>query len=112
MKTVIIDNEWLIREELIQLLKAFKNIRIAGEATNMSDGLKLINEVNPDLVFLDMYLKGAYGLLKEYNNFKIVLLSVFEENKIENAAYKCDGCLYKPINATKLFEIIQDLKYQ
>ena len=51
---------WL-GEELNFLLKDFDQIEIIGEAQNISEAQTLIEEVNPELVFLDINMPGGNG---------------------------------------------------
>ena len=76
-KTMIIEDEWLIRSELKSMLNQYPNIEIVGEAANISEAIKLYNEQKPDVVFLDIQLPGGSGfdLLKRLNgNFKIIFI--------------------------------------
>src|SRR5690606_39335670 len=53
MKTLIVDDERLARIELRRLLQDFPKIDIVGEAANADEALELIEELEPDLLFLD-----------------------------------------------------------
>ena len=61
MKTVIIDDERLAREELRGLLSEHPGIEIIGEAANVTEALKLIPRLRPDLLFLDIEMPGRTG---------------------------------------------------
>lgn len=61
MKTVLIDDERLARQELRGLLSAFPDIEIIGEAANVTEALKLIPKLRPDLLFLDITMPGRTG---------------------------------------------------
>lgn len=56
MKTIIIDDERLARAELRRLLDNFPKIQIVGEAANADEALPMIDELQPDLLFLDIQL--------------------------------------------------------
>ena len=61
MKTVLIDDERLAREELRRLLGAHPEVEIAGEAANVTEALRLLPELRPELVFLDIEMPGRSG---------------------------------------------------
>ncbi len=62
MKALIIDDERLARTELKRLLTPFKEINVVGEAVNADDALEKIQELKPDLLFLDIQMPGKTGL--------------------------------------------------
>ena len=61
MRVLVIDDERLARQELKKLLKKHQEIEIVGEATNADEGIAMINEKNPDLIFLDIHMPGKTG---------------------------------------------------
>lgn len=64
---IIIDDERLARNELKKMLALHPEVDIVGEAANADEGLRLISEMNPDLIFLDvqMPVKTGFDLLEE-----------------------------------------------
>jgi two-component system LytT family response regulator len=112
MKTIIIDDEWLIRAELIELLKQHKKINVVGEAVNVSEAMTLINDKKPDLIFLDICMKEEEGfdrLIEANREYKTVCLSVLDETVIKNEENNIVAYLLKPINEKKLFDIVDKL---
>lgn len=112
IKTLIIDDEWLIRSELRTMLVEYPNIDVIGEAANVTEAIKLCNELKPDLIFLDIHLPGRSGfdfLGEVGNNFKLVIISAFDHYLNEAKKYKAVDYLMKPINKDKLSNVIQKL---
>ena len=112
IKTLIIDDEWLIRSELKTMLVEHPNIDVIGEASNVAEGIKLYNELKPDLIFLDIHLPGRSGfdfLSKVDNNFKLVFITAFDHYLNEAKKYKAIDYLMKPISKKKLSKVIQKL---
>ncbi|MEQ1587006.1 MAG: response regulator, partial [Cyclobacteriaceae bacterium] len=54
MRALVIDDERLARKELIKLLEEHPSIEIVGEAVNADEAEQMINDLNPDLLFLDI----------------------------------------------------------
>ena len=54
IKTIIIDDEALARELVRAYLQTEQDVEIIGEYSDGFQGLKAINELNPDLIFLDV----------------------------------------------------------
>ena len=61
MKALIIDDERLARNELRRLLENFPKVNIVGEASNADEAIVLIDELKPDLLFLDIQMPGKTG---------------------------------------------------
>jgi len=58
---IIIDDETLAREIIKNYLSDHNEITISAECTNGFDGIKKINELKPDLVFLDIQMPKLNG---------------------------------------------------
>jgi two-component system LytT family response regulator len=61
LRTVIVDDERLAREELRGLLAAFDFVEILGEASNAREALDAVKNLAPDLLFLDVEMPGMNG---------------------------------------------------
>ena len=61
MRALIVDDERLARKELMKLLEEHPSIEVVGEATNADEADKMIEELNPDLLFLDIQMPGQTG---------------------------------------------------
>ncbi len=101
LKAVIVEDSRLARNELKELMKAHKEIELIGEAENVDDGFKLINETNPDLLFLDINMpeKDGFELLEMLDNVPITIFTTaFDEYAIKSFEYNAFDYLLKPIN--------------
>lgn len=112
IKTIIIDDERLAREELKSMLKDFKEIEIISEAKNGKEGVEQINELNPDLIFLDVNMPGLSGfeLLKQLEEIPLVVfITAYDEYAIK--AFEVDALDYilKPIDPNRLKETIKKI---
>jgi two-component system LytT family response regulator len=104
-KVIIVDEERLARVNLRRLLEPFLEIEIAGEADSCENALELINLKNPQLIFLDIQLRGETGfdLLELINNsIKIIFVTAYDENALCTFKVKHVDCLLKPINPERL----------
>src|SRR5690606_25267387 len=59
---VIVDDEPLARERLRDLVAAHPVVEIAGEAADGEAAVRLIDEIQPDIAFLDIAMPGLTGL--------------------------------------------------
>jgi two-component system LytT family response regulator len=112
LKTLIIDDEWLIRIELRRMLVHYPNINVVGEATNMIEALTAFNELQPELIFLDIQLPGGTGfdfLNRVSGDFKVVFITAYNQLHDEAKKYQALDYLMKPISKAKLAKVIQKL---
>ena len=70
IRVVIIDDEKNSRGLLKKLLEKYtKEMEVVGMAASMSEGVQVLNETKPDLLFLDIEMPGGTGF-DLLNNFK------------------------------------------
>lgn len=111
---VIIDDEVLARESLQSMLKLFcPNIEVVGEAYDVQSGVKLIKDINPDVVFLDIQMPDGSGfdLLMQFNSikFKFVFITAYQEYAIKAFKFSAIDYILKPVDPTDLINAIEKL---
>ena len=62
LTTLVVDDEQLARDELMFLLKSIPGVEVVAAAGNGLEAVELIEEHQPDLVFLDVQMPGLDGL--------------------------------------------------
>ncbi len=113
MKVVIVDDERLSREELKKMLKQYPDIEILAECVNAEEGKKKIEELKPDLVFLDIEMpdKTGFEMLNEISAIPdVVFISAYDEYAIKAFEFQALDYLLKPLDPQRLAECIK--KYQ
>lgn len=106
---LIIEDSRLARKELTELLKVFPNIEIVGEAGDAAAALKLLDELNPDLIFLDIHLPGKNGfeILEEMENVPAVIFTTaFDQYALQSFQYNTIDYLLKPIVPQRLEQAV------
>lgn len=110
LKAVIVDEERLARVNLRRLLGEYPEIEIAGEADSCESAIKLINQNNPQVVFLDIQLRGETGFdLLEYLDkpISIIFVTAYEKNAINHIEAESIDYLSKPVNPERLKEAVE-----
>ncbi len=113
MRTIIIDDERLSRKELNSLLKQFPEIDVIAECSNADDGVKLINEHNPDLIFLDIQMPGKTGfdMLEELENIPhVIFVTAYDEFALKAFEVSAMDYLLKPVEEDRLAEAIKKVQ--
>jgi len=112
-KTLIIDDEVLARKRLVRLLKTYEEIEIIGEAVNGQDGLEKIEELKPELIFLDIEMPvfNGFEMLSQLKHHpKVVFTTAFDQYAIK--AFEADSIDYllKPVETARIVKTIEKLK--
>ncbi len=112
MRALIIDDERLARKELAKLLEEHPSIEVIGEAMNADEAEQMINELNPDLLFLDIQMPGRTGfqLLESLESVPLVVFTTaYDEFALKAFEVNALDYLLKPIQAERLSEAIQKI---
>jgi DNA-binding LytR/AlgR family response regulator len=108
IRTIVVDDEMPAREELIYILKGFKNIEIIGEASHGIEALELNKHLKPDLVFLDIQMPKISGIdvarkmLDESHIPLIVFVTAYEEYALDAFDVNAIDYILKPISKERL----------
>lgn len=62
INVVIVDDHDLIRAGIRYMLSDVQGIKVVGEANNGEDAIKLVRELSPDVVLMDIRMPGVGGL--------------------------------------------------
>src|SRR5208337_4823653 len=109
ISAILIDDEQLASEELSYLLKEFADIEILATGRNGLEAVKLIENLEPDVVFLDVQMPGLDGLgviqnLREKNiplpHF--ILATAYDQYALEAFRWEALDYLLKPIEKERL----------
>jgi two-component system, LytTR family, response regulator len=114
IKAVIVDDEELGRNVLSNLITRYcPEITIVGTASSSREAKKVIEEVNPSLVFLDIEMPGGSGfeLLEQLNNptFSIIFTTAYDQYAVKAFKYSALDYLLKPINIEELTNAVKKI---
>lgn len=106
MKALIVDDEAPVRQTIVLLLsRYFPQIEIAGEAAAVSEAVEKIDLLKPDILFLDIEIRGGTGfhILQriQYKEFKLIFVTAFNEYALQAIKMGAADYLLKPINETE-----------
>ncbi|MCY7422623.1 MAG: response regulator [Chitinophagaceae bacterium] len=112
VRTIIIDDERLARNELRKLLQEFNEIEVIDEAANVDEGIEKIEQHHPDLIFLDIQMPGKTGfdLLEELDRApKVIFTTAYDEYALKAFEVNALDYLLKPIEPKRLADAVQKL---
>lgn len=113
---IIIDDEAPAREFLEKLILQFfhQKIIVLDTADSVVNGIELINRLHPELIFLDIEMKGEDGfqLFKYFDNvfFDIIFTTAHKNYAIDAIKHSAIDYLLKPINFIDLNDAIKRLE--
>jgi len=113
MRTIIIDDERLARQELKNLLKEFDEVEIIAESANADEAIHLINNEKPDLIFLDIQMPGKDGFtLLEHLTFipNIIFVTAYDDYAIKAFEVNALDYLLKPVQTERLADALKKIK--
>ena len=109
LTALLVDDEALARDELSFLLKDFPEVEVAATAANGLEAIRLIERIEPDLVFLDVQMPGLDGLgvirrLREKDTPLpyFILATAFDNYAVEAFQVEAFDYILKPIEKERL----------
>jgi len=112
LTAIIVDDERLARNDLRLMLSHFEKIEIIGEANSVVTASKLIDQSNPDVIFLDIQMRGETGfdlLDKIPRHCKIIFVTAYDEYALKAFDVNALDYLLKPVTRERLAESIERL---
>jgi two-component system, LytTR family, response regulator len=113
MKAVVVDDEQLAREELCYMLEKMDDIEVIGQAGNGLEAVGIVEQLAPDVLFLDVQMPGlngfevAHRLIQNGSSPNIVFVTAFDRHAIEAFEVNAVDYLLKPIDAARLQQAIE-----
>ncbi len=115
MKAIIIDDEPLARSIVKEYLQPYKNITIVQECSDGFEGVKAINQHEPDVIFLDIQMPKINGfeMLELIENPpKVIFTTAFEEFAIKAFETHAVDYLLKPFGKERFDKAIEKVLHQ
>lgn len=115
MTAIIIDDEKKGREILMKLLQNYcTGIEVVALAANADEGYELIQQHNPDVVFLDIEMPNSNGfdLLDRFEevNFQVIFTTAFDTYAIKAIKHHALDYLMKPIDIDELQDAVEKVR--
>lgn len=114
LTAIIVDDELFGRENLKKIIETYcHEVEILGTADSVVNAKKLVQQHNPEVVFLDinMPVLDGFDLLDEFieRNFMVVFVSAHEEFGIKALKAGAADYILKPVNIKELKQTVKKL---
>jgi two-component system, LytTR family, response regulator len=113
LRTVLVDDEQLARDELSYLLSQIEGIEVVGQAGDGVEALATIKRLQPDVVFLDIQMPGLTGfevarrMIDDQLSSHIIFVTAFDQHAIEAFEVNAVDYLLKPVDPIRLETALQ-----
>ncbi|AFY99144.1 response regulator transcription factor [Calothrix sp. PCC 6303] len=94
IKVLIVDDQHLIRQGLRTLLELEPDLEVVGEAENGKEAIKLVAELTPEVVLMDIRMPimdgvaAALEIQSQYHQVKVLFLTTFDDENYVTSALK------------------------
>jgi two-component system response regulator LytT len=108
LRTLVVDDEQLAREELCFLLEQAGDVEIVGQAADGPSALRLAGELKPELLFLDVQMPGLTGfevarrLVQADVVPQVVFVTAFDQYAVDAFTVNAVDYLLKPVDLDRL----------
>tara|TARA_B100000902_G_scaffold393363_1_gene447456 strand:- start:42 stop:776 length:735 start_codon:yes stop_codon:yes gene_type:complete len=110
IRTVIVDDERLARQEIKRLLESFSEIEVIAESGVVDEALDIIEKEKPDLLLLDIQMPGKTGfeLLDELNGPapEVIFITAYDEYALQAFEVNALDYLMKPFDKNRLIDSV------
>ncbi|NUR56077.1 MAG: response regulator transcription factor [Acidobacteria bacterium] len=116
LRTVVVDDEQLAREELCFQLQQLGAVEVVAQASNGVDALRVIEEHQPDLVMLDVQMPGITGfevarrVLLAGIESHLVFVTAFDQYAIEAFDVNAVDYVLKPVEPARLATAVERVR--
>jgi two-component system, LytTR family, response regulator LytT len=113
LRTVLVDDEQLARDELGYLLSQMDGIDVIGQAGDGVQAFETIKRLTPDVVFLDVQMPGLTGfevarrMIDQQLSSHIIFVTAFDQHAIEAFEVNAVDYLLKPVDPARLEVALQ-----
>lgn len=113
---MIVDDEEAARRNLRRVINSFPELNIVAEATNSVSAVRQINELEPDIVFLDIEMPGGNGFdvakATSHVNYQLVFVTAFQSYALDAFETRAIDYLLKPVRPELLKKCLAKILLQ
>src|SRR5262245_61140552 len=105
LRALVVDDERLARRALCSLLAGARGVKVVGEASGVDEAEALIRREHPQVVFLDIQLRGESGfdlLARNAGTFHTVFVTAFDAYAVRAFEVHALDYLLKPVDPVRL----------
>ena len=115
VRVLLVDDHDLVRMGIKSLLETASGIEVVGEASSGEDALKLVKELQPNVVLMDVKMPGIGGLeatkriARQYPDTKVLVVTVYADEPYPSRVLQA-GAMGYITKGTSIDEMVQAIK--
>lgn len=115
LNAIIIEDEKAAHQLLVMIMNDYcPSVIYKGHASTLDDSIKLIEQISPDVIFLDIELKDcdAFDILKviDYSKYKIIFTTAYEEYALKAFQYEAIDYILKPYSPKSVIAALDKVR--
>jgi len=116
LRTLVVDDEQLAREELCFQLEQLGGVEVVGQAANGVEAIEALERLRPDIVFLDIQMPGLTGFEVARHVVgaglptHVVFVTAFDQHAVEAFEVNAVDYLLKPVEKPRLEQALQRVR--
>ena len=111
---IVAEDEATLREQLVeQLAQLWPELKIVADAADGVQALRLLDEHDPDVLFLDIQMPGATGLevaRQASGRCHVVFVTAYDQHAVAAFDQGAVDYVLKPVSAARLFTTVSRVK--
>src|ERR1700752_4726312 len=112
IRALIVDDEPIARRVIREELELFPDVEVVGEAGDGREALRQIEQLKPDLVFLDLQMPvmGGFDVVRNLKGSPlpvIVIVTAYDQHAIEAFQTGAIDYLLKPVSEGRLGQTVE-----
>jgi two-component system, LytTR family, response regulator LytT len=116
LRTLVVDDEQLARDELCFQLERMGGVEVVGQAANGVEAIEALERLLPDIVFLDIQMPGLTGfevarhVVGTGQATHVVFVTAFDQHAVEAFEVNAVDYLLKPVEKARLEQAVQRVR--
>jgi two-component system LytT family response regulator len=113
LTALIVDDERLARAELRTLLAAHAEVAVVGEAADIAQAAELVERLQPDVVFLDIQMRGESGFDlfdRAEVGGRVIFVTAHDAHALRAFQVNALDYLLKPVEPARLAASLERLR--
>jgi two-component system LytT family response regulator len=117
LKAILLDDEpYCVQLLALQLQQHCPNVQVLAQCTDSTEGLSLIRQLKPDVVFLDIEMPQLNGfqLLEQLDDipFRVIFVTAYDEFALKAFRFSALDYLLKPVDRPDLLAAVAKAERQ